>query len=629
MFTANTELQVSNMQFNAIKSNLKTFIGNKTEFNDYDFEGSTINYLLDILTYNTYMNSFYTNMALNETYLDTAQIRANVVSNAKKLGYIPSSIKAARAKITVKFNPTDNPSQLRIPKGAKFICTKDGIQYNFVTLADYVVTPSLGVYLKTIEIYQGELLEQIFTYNSNKSFYPLLEKTIDISTLAVTVASNISDTNFVFYNSVLNIVDIDPESEVFFIQENSDERYELYFGNDVLGKALLNGNIIRATYLASSGSIGNGLASFKAVGTIAEDLLNSTKKYSVSSITVEERSSGGKEKESIESIRFNAPNSYFSQNRLVTHKDFENYIYANFPYVQSINVWGGEDHWTPIYGKVIVSIKPFDGYALPNATKDEIISKLTTKSMLAIEPLIIDPIFTFVKPTVRVTYDSSKTIKTVDEIFNAVQLEIQKYEDMKLSTFSKSFIYSNFVSSIDSADRSITGNNTSIELEKRFVPVYGSTMTYELQFGAAIRRPYEGYLGSVYSTGFKVVQSANTMFFEDDGFGKIRMYYVLNGQKTIFNANCGTVNYSSGAIKLNSIYFTELSLDSSVELKFYVVPETNDYYQSKNQILLFSEPRILITDSQISQIVKNEIADVEGNISPVLSTSITGTLVTL
>jgi hypothetical protein len=629
MFSANTELQVSDLQFSKIKQNLKTFIANKTEFTDYDFEGSTLSYMLDILAYNTYMNSFYTNMAINETYLDTAQIRANVVTNAKKLGYTPKSATAAVARVSVQFQPAGNPPQLKIPKGSIFQSTKDGVNYQFATIQDYSIVNVNNTYEKTIPIYQGNVLKQVYTYSDTTPFYPILERNVDISTLIVSVQPNAQSSDLTFLKPVSSIVDITPDDDVYFIQENSDEQYELYFGNDVLGKALQNGNQINIEYLTTDGAAGNGLASFKAVGYIAQNLLDATQKYTPTKVTVVERSLNGKERESIESIRFNAPNSYFAQNRLVTTKDYENFVYTNFPYVQSVNVWGGEDHWTPLYGKVILSIKPFDGYALPLVTKNEIVAAMRTKNLVTTEPLIIDPIFTFIKPTIRATYDSTKTTKTPDEIYNSIQLSVQQYEMNYLSNFGKSFRYSSFIKLIDNADRSIQGNETDIELEKRFVPIFGSTISYKLQFGAAIKHPYDGYLGGLTSSGFKVVQSDKTMYLEDDGAGKLRQFYIDNTNvKRIFNANVGTVDYGTGEVNLKSMYFTSLE-DDEPEMRLYVTPNSRDYTQTLNQIVLISNPRLFIIDSKNNQITKSGILDVTGNVSPLLSSSVTGTLVTL
>lgn len=629
MFAANSELQVSNMDFKSIKNNLKNFISNKTEFYDYDFEGSTMSYLLDILAYNTYMNSFYTNMAINETYLDTAQIRANVVSNAKKLGYTPTSAKSAVAKIDLLFAPDDSPSQIKIPKGSKFVTSKDGKNYEFITIQDYSFTASGSTYQKTIDIYQGVILTQTYVFSTTQNFYPILAKNVDVSTLVVSVKPNANSTDITYLTAVSSIADIKPTDDVYFIQENSDEQFELYFGNNVLGKALENGNVITIEYVVCDGSEGNNLSSFKNVGYTGYNLLTPTKKYLPTRITTIERSSKGTEKESIESIRFNAPNSYFAQNRLVTVKDFENFIHNNFSFVQSINVWGGEDHWTPLYGKVIISIKPYNGYALTTITKDELVSAMSSKTVLTIEPLIIDPIFTFIKPEIRVTYDASKTIKTYDEIYNDVQLQVQEYEENYLANFGKSFRYSTFVRIIDSTDKSIISNETEIQLEKRFVPIFGSTITYELNFGAEIKHPYDGYLGAISSDGFYVVQTDQMLYLEDDGYGKIRSFYTSNSnQKIIFNENIGTVDYTTGIIKLNSMYFTQLSTGES-ELKIYVHPQNKDYTQVRNQIVLISNPRLFIIDSKTKQITKSGILDVQGNISPILSTSITGSLVTL
>jgi hypothetical protein len=629
MFSANTELQVTDTQFNSIKENIKTFIKNKTQFADYDFEGSTINYLMDILAYNTYLNSFYTNMAINETFLDTAQLRSNVVSNAKELGYVPRSSMSAVAEVILTFTPNDAPGQIKIPKKTKFTATKNGVTYNFVTLQDYLITPTNGIYTKLIQIYEGEFIQQTYTFSDTKIYYEILDKDVDITTLTVGIKPNSTSSDITYYNKVNTIVDVSGTSQVYYLQENTDEKFEIYFGDDVLGKSLTNGNVINLEYVSNNGSAANDIAVFKVVGTSGENATNSTIKYAAKLVT-SSKSTNGQDKEGIGSIQFNAPNFYASQNRLVTTEDYENFIYSNYPYIESVNVWGGESNDPPIYGRVILSLKPFGAFALQQANKDAILSDMKKKNVLSIEPFMVDPIFTFIKPSIVVTYDSSKTIKTVEEIYDAVASQVQAFENDNLSVFGKSFRYSIFIKTIDAADSSILGNDTEIQLEKRFLPQFNSTATYKLRYAAAIKHPYDGYLGSVTSTGFNTNTTDETLFVEDDGFGKIRTYYFdSSNTKKIYKSNVGTVDYGIGTIQLNAFYFTDLEDSDASEFKVFVTPQERNYTQDKNQILLLSGPILQIKNSKTNSIITSGIVEVNGDISPIQHASTLSSTITV
>ena len=629
MFTANTELQVSNMDFQSIKNNLIDFIKTKTEFQDYDFEGSTINYLVDLLSYNTYMNSFYTNMAINESFLDTAQLRSNVVSNAKKLGYVPKSASAAVAKVTVSFSPNDNPSEIKIPKKTKFFAKKDGVDFNFVTKQDYIVQKNNNSWKGEISIHEGEYFTQNYDFNENKEFYEILEKGVDISSLTVGIKPNQNSTQIEYWTKADSIIDVDGVSPVFFLQENSSGRYEIYFGNGVIGKSPATGNVIILDYFVTRGKLGNNIASFTPVGYSGENLLDSSKKYTASSVITSQRSTLGVDQEEISSIRFNAPNNYFYQNRLVTKTDYEVFIKKNYPQIESLNVWGGEDHWQPIYGKVILTMKPYDGYALPIDVKNEIVSQIKSRGVMSIEPLIVDPIFIFVKPTIRVNFEQSLTTQTSIEVYEKLRKRIVDFESNQLGEFEKSFRYSYFVKLVDATDSSIVSNEVEIELEKRFAPIFGSAISYTLQFDSPVKRPYVGYLGSLTSTGYRNNKIAELLYLEDNGKGTINSYYYAGGdrnKKVIFEKNVGTINYDTGLVKLNGIHFTGVENDEQ-EMKVRIVPNLKDYTQTKNQIILLTSPTVRVYDDASGNLLLSRTVSTEGDISPIISSAINGAVV--
>lgn len=618
--TANTSINVTSLDFNSIKQGLKDFIKTKNEFIDYDFDGSTISFLLDILAYNTYQNSFYLNMAANESFLDSAQIRGNAVSIAKHLGYTPRSAKSAVATITVRFEPQDSPDQIVIPKYTKFQATKDGVAYYFVTLQEYAVTNNNGLYTKDIDIYEGYHVQQKFIDDKSSSFFRLTEPMIELNSVTVAVSPTDNSQISNSYTRVTDLTVVTATSRVFFVQENMDGYYEIYFGDGVLGVETVFGNSILIDYISCSGSEPNGIQVFKNTGYVGYNLANPTQKYTPSSIRTQIKAANGQDKESIESIKFNAPKDYARQKRLIIANDYKTYILNKYSYIDSIAVWGGDEHVPPIYGKVLLSIKPNGGYTISETRKDAIVADLSSMNPLTIEPVIIDPIFNFVVPTIAIKYDSSKTTLTVDQLYNKVQDKVAAFEDENLSIFGNDFRYSAFIRALDDADQSIISNDTDVRLEKRISPVLNSFITYKLRFDTSIKNPYSGYLGAVNSTGFKIAQNANTVYIDDDGKGAIRLYYLneLNN-KVYINSNAGTVDYTNGIILLNS--FKIISIEGD-EIRVIVQTDSKDYFPLRNQILLFSNPNVTIYDAKKQQIVKTGILDVNGNISPLFSNSI-------
>ena len=614
MFTANTQLQVSEISYDTILSNLKTFLKNKTEFADYDFDGSTISYVLKTLAYDTYMKSFYVNMAVNESYLDTAQIRANVISNAKKLGYVPVSARSATTQLSLSFSPGDTPSQIVIPQYTKFKGVKNGVTYFFVTKNEYSIIPAGGVYSKTIDVYEGTVISQTFTYSSSQTFYELLNGNVDSTSIVVAVKPNSVSTSQTIYTEADDITELTSSSEVFFLQENSSERYEIYFGNGVLGKALSDGNIITVTYIVTRGTEGNDVQGLTNVSYSGYNVDTPTTQYVPATINQSEKTHSGTIPESLDSIKFNAPRYYTVQNRLVTINDYISYALKNYSFIEAINAWGGDTHVPPVYGKVILSIKPTGGYVLSQARKDVIIADMEKRSVMSIEPIIIDPIFVYINPIIDITYDSFQTTLSPESLFSKIQTTVANFETSNLSIFDRSFRYSQFIKAIDNTDTSILSNETEINLEKRISPILNSTISYVLRFDAALRNLYAGYLGCVTSTGFKINTNSNTLFLDDDGNGKIRTYYLSGQSKVYVNSNAGTINYLTGEIKLTSFHFTSVVGD---ELRVIVQPDKKNFTPLRNQIVLLSNPLLSLFNIRANQITKSGILDVNGNLSPV------------
>lgn len=623
MFNANTQLQVSDLTFDGIKNNFKNFIKTKTEFEDYNFEGSTIGYVIDILAYDTYMKSIYTNLAVNETFVDTAQVRSNLVSLAKPFGYVPKSAAASTAKVIVTFSPNDDPTSIVIPAGTLFDAVKDGVKYTFVTNKEYNAVPNFGQYTAIVEIEEGNLIRQTFTYNSSKLVHELANDNIDISSLKIGVRENVENNLIDYYTRADDITNVRDNSKIYFLQENNRGNYEFYFGDNILGLRPEENSEIIAEYVVCSGKAANDIQKFNAVGYTGYNISDLSKRYTTSSVITTEASSFGADKEDIESIRFNSLNNYPIQGRLVTKKDYENYVKIQYNYIESINVWGGEDNVPPLYGKTILCLKPYDGYALTQEKKEEIVTQMKSRNVLSIDPIIVDPTFTFIVPDITVYFDSTKTVSTSDTIYNNVIKSVKDFEASELSNFDKVFRYSSFVRAIDKSDQSIISNKTVIKYEKRFVPIINTTMTYKIKFDTAIYHPYDGYVGGLKSSEFRINTTNEILHIEDNGYGSLDLVY-FNGRdnKFIFKKGIGTVDYTNGTIALNALHVTQIQQESDIEIKIQIEIQDYDLEPKKSNILLLSSPTIRILDTYNRQILNSGVVNTDGDISPIYTSNI-------
>jgi hypothetical protein len=485
---ATNRLQVTDLDFDTIKGNLKEFLRGQSEFTDYDFEGSGLNVLLDVLAYNTHYNSYYLNMVSNEAFLDTAVLRDSVVSHAKLLGYTPLSIKSPRATLNLTV-PTGNstPDSLTLPRGFSFKSNIiDNSVYNFVLLDDVTVskTGQDFVFLE-LPIYEGQLVSYTYTYNQDsnpKGIFTIPDINVDISSIVATVQVSSSNLSSSIYTQATNITEIDGESEVYFIQEGQNQKYQIYFGNGSIGKLINDGSIVTLNYLVTSGSNAN-----KANDFVATNPVGIFTQYSIDVVDI---ASGGAEKEGIEDVRLNSVLQFATQNRLVTTKDYESYILSAYPIVDSISVWGGEDENPPIYGKVFVSIKPKDDYFISGLEKQRIIDELIKpRAMISVTTEIRDPDLLFIKLENRVRYDKKKTLYSEDQLRNIIKNSIYSYTDLNLNKFSSTLVLSKLQDSIDASDlNSIVGSETILRLEKRFTPELDVVRTYSLNFNAALHR---------------------------------------------------------------------------------------------------------------------------------------------
>ncbi len=580
------KLEISELDFDKIKDNLKTFLSSQTQFQDYDFEGSSLNILLDVLSYNTHYMSYIANMSTNEMYLDSADIRKNIVSLAKMLGYTPTSPRTPRAQIDVVVNNATG-SSVTMQKGTVFTTTVDKTDYEYVTNADITITPENGVYkFENVPLYEGTLVTFKYTYDANDpdQKFEIPSDRADTSTLKVTVQNSNTDTTQKVYSLVGGYNSVASDSKVYFIQEGPSNKYEVYFGDGVTGNKLEDGNVIILEYIVSNTTKSNGASKFSLSGNIGG--------FTSVTITTDSNSSGGAISETNDSIKFNAPLQYAAQDRAVTATDYETLVKSIYPNANSVSAWGGEDDETPQYGVVNISIKGKSGTVLSDTSKADIVTQLKPYNVASVRPVIKDPETTSVLITSNVKYDAKATAKTSDTIKADVIDKLTTYNASTLQKFDAVFRYSKVTGLIDGADDSILSNITTVKIRKDFQPIISTSSKYNIYFRNALYNPHSGHLstegGILSSSGFKVDGNTNECFFDDDGAGNVRLYYLSGGVKTYLNSTQGTIDYSTGALTLNSMNIVSISnirgaVSTVIELT--VTPSSNDVVPVRDQIV--------------------------------------------
>ncbi len=584
---ANHKLNISDLDFDQIKTNLKTFLQSQAEFQDYNFEGSGLSILIDVLSYNTHYLAYLANMSTNEIYLDSADIRNNIVSLAKMVGYTPTSVRAPRADIDIVVNNASGTS-LTMNKGTIFSTTVDDVQYQYVTNGDITITPSSGVYrFSNVTLYEGTLVTFKYTVDVNDPDQKFIipSDRADTSTLKVSVQNSATDTTLSTYTFATTLANVSSSSKTFFLQETDDGRFQVYFGDGVTGAKLDDGNIVILEYVVTNTTESNGASSFSLSGNIGG--------FTDVTITTNSNSQGGAEAETNESIKFNAPLSYATQNRAVTTTDYETFVKQLYPNAISVSAWGGEDDETPVYGVVKISIKAGSGSTLTQATKNDIIAQLKKYNVASVRPEIVDAETTSVILNSNIRYDSKKTVKTADTLKSNVVTAITNYNSSTLQKFDGVFRYSKVVGIIDNVDDSVVSNITTIKIRKPFTPTLNTSARYDVYFRNAFYNPHSGHNsdmgGILASTGFKVSGNTNEMFLDDDGAGNVRRYFLDDsGIKTYANNTQGTINYATGQISLNSLNVTSISNirgSSSTVIELTVIPNSNDIIPVRNTVV--------------------------------------------
>ena len=576
------KIEITDLDFDTVKSNFKTFLSQQSQFSDYNFEGSGISVLMDLLAYNTHYLAFHANMLANEMFLDSTLTRASAVSHAKSLGYTPSSMKSSNAMVDITVNnvPTSQTS-LSMAAGTVFTTTVNDVSYQFVTIADHTATSDNGIFtFSNIKIYEGTRVNYTYTVDSTnlEQQFIIPSASADTSTLVVSVQNSVSDTTTINYTLNTDFNTLTSTSAKYFLQEVEEGRFEVYFGDGIVGKKPVDGNILTLSYVVTNGDDADGAFAFVADSTIGG--------YSSIAITTTANASGGGTAETVDSIKFNAPLKYASQNRAVTPDDYKSIIPDVYTNIKSVQVWGGEDNDPPVYGKVYISIRPNSGTTLTTSTKNSIISSLKAYNVASVTPEIVDPEILLLELSTTVKYNSTLTNKSQSDIRALVQSSISSFNLNNLQKFDSVFRHSNLLNTLDSADQSILSSTVAVKLKRNITPTLNAATKYTIKFNNAAYHPTAAHSQTVTeSTGFFLSGNTNEQFIDDDGSGNIRTFYLLGGTaKTITNATAGTINYTTGEVVLTSFNITSVS-NTDGTISVTINPDSNDVIPVRNQVV--------------------------------------------
>ena len=572
--------QVNNLDFADIKTALKEYMRDQTEFTDYDFEGSAISNLLDVLAYNTYYTAFNTNMVVNELFLDSASLRDNVVSLAKQLGYSPKSVTAPKAAIDldISFGGTP-PSSVTIKAGSGFVTNFDGSLYRFILKEDNKASVANGVASFTdIEVYEGSFIQTATEVSSDSSQkFKISNSGVDTNTINIKVFESSSSTVFTEFKSASNILDIGAEDSVYFVNESEDEDYEIFFGDGILGKALVPGQVVQMSYIITNGPTTNGAKTFTFNGLMEDENGSSiTVPFSVSNISTSSIASGGADIESIDKIKYNAPKLYGSQNRAVTTNDYKAIVRNLYPAVSDIIVFGGEDQEPPAYGKVFLSIKPTEAATLSAFTKNELKNDLKKYCVASIRPEIVDPSILHLELISNIYYNGIKTNLLPTEIVSKASTAVVDYlKTSGTEKFNGKFRYSKFISVIDNADRAINSNDTDVVMRKDFIAQINSSSYYEVCYQNPFKKDCDNPVVS--STGMTTFEFPNYTSYLEDRDGKLVLYRLdsITNEKILLDDSVGIVDYDKGEIMITDFTILKGSFsDNRIELR--VKPANKD-----------------------------------------------------
>lgn len=667
-----SKIKLSDLDFDTIKENLKSFLKDQNEFQDYNFEGSAINILLDILAYNTHYNAFYMNMIANEMFLDSASLRSSVVSHAKLLGYTPRSATTSKAVVNVSITKatTDSTTLLTIPRFTPFVTDSlNGTSYRFLTTTDQTVANTGRVFKFTnLELKEGQEASYVFVVDNQTNAtqtFTLPDYNIDTSTLQIAVQKSATNSDRSIYKLGQDATEVTSDSKVFYLEENVDGLYQIYFGDGIVGKRLDEGNLVIATYIISNGTQANGIGKFKLQYTLLPG--------STSATTAIGKSSGASLPELLDDIKFSAPKAFIAQNRAVTKNDYIALINKKYPYFDAVTVWGGEEEDPPVYGKVFISAKPKLAFDLTEEEKNYVVETVIKPvSVLTVTPEFIDPDYNYINFVATVKYNPNETNKTPNQIKSTVRQAIADYSAANFNSFNTYFQKSKLLRAIDDCDPSIQSSDVDVVLQKKFQPSLGIFENYTLNFGTSLIKGSGAGAGKLYSSpyfeledSFGIVRQCfieespksftgideilvtrtgsgytktPTITIQGDGtganaypvivngkiqsvvitdkgidyttatatlsgggtkkvgllrpiiqgnYGTLRIfYYNSSGNKIVLVENAGTIEYSTGIVKLNS--FAPSAIGAGLEeISIFVKPSTSNFSSNKNRLITY------------------------------------------
>ena len=598
MTVNSSQINVTDLDFDSISDNLKNYLKGQDKFKDYDFEGSSMSVLIDLLSYASHITAVNTNIAASELFLDSAQLRKNVVSRAKDLGFTPSSEVCASAIVDVTINDVRNPdgtyptpTQMTMPRGTIFSTTFDGVNYYFVVTSSVLPSQNNTTFLYSdVEIVQGTYATDQYVVDTQikNNKFVLSNGRVDKARMVVSINSGgVSET----FALATDVSAIKSTSAVYYTQENEDGFTEIYFGDGVLGKKLLDGDIISATYIMVDNQHANGAKRFAQQSAING--------YASSTVITTSNANGGAEKESIESIKFKANKFYTSQNRLVTLNDYKAKVQEYYPNADAVAVWGGEDNDPPVYGKVFVALKPQNSDYLSDTEKTLVTKKLNDLNMLTVRPKIIDAEIVKILITCVFKYNENATDLSIGELEAIVNTAIQKFDTDNLQNFDSIFRHSNLLKSVDDSNTAVLSNTCNIRLRKNNAIKVGETKGYNVLFGNQLYNPHTGHNmdsgGITTTTGFYVQgDSVNINYFDDDGKGNLRRYYLSGSTRLYQDSAAGTVDYSTGKITINAINITS-TVNTNSSIDFTVIPSGNDVVATRGNLVDISSEDIKVT----------------------------------
>lgn len=585
---ANTSINLVDLDFVSLKNSFKTYLREQQQFKDYDFEGSNINVLLDLLSYNTFKNSFYLNMVLSEAFLDSAQLRNSVLSHAKELNYLPNSVRSAKATVQVSFEvENENLGPYTIQKGSPFTALVKNEAYTFTLPETITVSSSNTTFTFQSDIYEGIYVKDTYTFldNVENQRFKISNRNVDTNSITVVVYEDNAEIGDV-YTKTTTLLGLDETSKVFFIQPVGNGYFEILFGDNLFGRQPKINSTIVIDYRISAGSIANGAKSFSLDFDPTD--VGAMSSYTISTVS---NSAGGADEQSIESIRRLAPRYFAAQQRAVSSDDYVSLVLSEFSQViDDVSVFGGETIEPKLYGRVLVGLKPIGEDTAPDSVKAQVQTYLEKYASIPTRVVIVDPAIFYCDVTSTVQFDRTATSKTPAELQSTVKRAIDNFSNENLEMFNADFRYSKFVTAIDDSDIAITSNDTTVRLIKRLIPRINFQETYEIKFNNALHPgrvfpTLESSIGStvIQSTPFTFQNEEGNNFTQsyiiDDGQGVLKVYTYINDIFTILNSNVGTVNYSTGTVNVNKIrisdYTNHISLYATLRAKDIIVKQAD------------------------------------------------------